>query len=1028
MSDANDIRAKRLARLAALSGSSTPEKVIKKDPPKPVSSVPQAVSPAPQVVLPTPQTVSQTATQTMMASSDVFNLWACSEIEHVLHVTLTEDKPGLLYLPATHADLTEDNETLSAEHIERIFMEALVEHGVANPFAYLRACWTSAAQSRRLVSARDVLRARKLAFLDEILRLAPSYGLICFQIPDMFLNNTPDATVAALIANIADYTDFLMETVAKAVENDFLLDFLNIVVPRLSAVLLQIDLNDQRYGSILTIFQVLVSSKAVAAVFTDIDNFHPEGLAAPEFETKTILGPLLRLSPLQPSVSAASYAGSLEKSPGELKAITEGLQSEYNTLVSRLFNICDRIVRGSPRARRALVRYFAALANANHLRRGERADRARVAGDGIMCNVLLILVLLSQPFLDTSLQKLDKIDIDFFLKSVVLDIREETRINATIKEAAVYDATVDTDANFISECFFLTLAFLHYGIGGCYTLEDRLKAGIKQIGAQVAKLEGMAKDPRQLVMKAVIETQLERLRTERQRLKSQIDALVCFFTNAPQQENIFDFIAGACAFMVRAVDPVRAHPARRLALPFHADNLKIRDDQDRLRELAPTPWRFYPEFLIEGIVNYCAHVVKYTRNPLVGHTRLPALVEFAVVMLRCPELVGNPHLKGKLVEVLFFGALPSQDGYPGFMAAVFETNALVRAHVLYAILDFYVAVEKTGASSQFYDKFNARYHISMILEQLWKTPLYREQLREYSRADVEFFVRFVARMLNDTTYLLDEAYGDLSEIHNLQSELARRANSQSALANPPMEGTDDELNERLDSVERQSKNYVQLSNKTLELFKLFTSEVPRAFVLPEIVDRLAGMLDYNLAALVGPKCRDLKVANPEKYAFDPKQLLGHFAQVYINLSGEEEFVLAVARDGRSFARALFARAEEILARYHILPADAVTALGSFAARADAQKRADDDEELELGDVPDEFLDPLMYTLMSDPVILPGSKISIDRSTIKSHLLSDATDPFNRMPLKLEDVEDDVELRARIAAWKYEMKKDVLMER
>jgi ubiquitin conjugation factor E4 B len=42
--------------------------------------------------------------------------------------------------------------------------------------------------------------------------------------------------------------------------------------------------------------------------------------------------------------------------------------------------------------------------------------------------------------------------------------------------------------------------------------------------------------------------------------------------------------------------------------------------------------------------------------------------------------------------------------------------------------------------------------------------------------------------------------------------------------------------------------------------------------------------------------------------------------------------------------------------------------------------------------------------MRDPVLLPSSKITIDRSTIKSHLLSDPTDPFNRMPLKLEECE------------------------
>lgn len=45
----------------------------------------------------------------------------------------------------------------------------------------------------------------------------------------------------------------------------------------------------------------------------------------------------------------------------------------------------------------------------------------------------------------------------------------------------------------------------------------------------------------------------------------------------------------------------------------------------------------------------------------------------------------------------------------------------------------------------------------------------------------------------------------------------------------------------------------------------------------------------------------------------------------------------------------------------------------------------------------------MFTLMQDPVILPTSKTSIDRSTIRSHLLSDPNDPFNRAPLMIEDV-------------------------
>jgi ubiquitin conjugation factor E4 B len=61
------------------------------------------------------------------------------------------------------------------------------------------------------------------------------------------------------------------------------------------------------------------------------------------------------------------------------------------------------------------------------------------------------------------------------------------------------------------------------------------------------------------------------------------------------------------------------------------------------------------------------------------------------------------------------------------------------------------------------------------------------------------------------------------------------------------------------------------------------------------------------------------------------------------------------------------------------------------------------EEEELGDVPDEFLDPLLATIMEDPVLLPTSNIIVDRSTIITQLLSTPIDPFNRKPLTLDMV-------------------------
>ena len=106
-------------------------------------------------------------------------------------------------------------------------------------------------------------------------------------------------------------------------------------------------------------------------------------------------------------------------------------------------------------------------------------------------------------------------------------------------------------------------------------------------------------------------------------------------------------------------------------------------------------------------------------------------------------------------------------------------------------------------------------------------------------------------------------------------------------------------------------------------------------------------------------------------------------------------------------------------------------LYKFVDQVEEKIKSEVSQEEELGEIPDEFLgilvifilDPLLFTLMEEPVILPSSQVTVDLATIKSHLLSDNHDPFNRQPLKIEDVIPNVELKEKIAAWKLSAKKE-----
>ena len=282
--------------------------------------------------------------------------------------------------------------------------------------------------------------------------------------------------------------------------------------------------------------------------------------------------------------------------------------------------------------------------------------------------------------------------------------------------------------------------------------------------------------------------------------------------------------------------------------------------------------------------------------------------------------------------------------------------------------------------------------------------------------NLDFFVRFVNLLLNDVTYVLDESFDSFNKIHDLQKQL----NSPDAAQMDPT--VKQEKEDALSAAQGKAKGYMNLTNETVEMLKLFTEALADSFTMPEIVQRLADMLDYNLDAMAGPKRLNLKIDNPQEYGFNPKQLLSALVDVYLNLKDKERFQLAVARDGRSYKPENFENASMIMSKYALKSATDIDKWNKFAATVKAVKEIDDQEEEDLGEIPDEFLDPLMYSLMTDPVILPSSKISIDRATIRSHLLSDPNDPFNREPLRIEQVIPNDELRGQIEAFKAEKKR------
>jgi ubiquitin conjugation factor E4 B len=210
-----------------------------------------------------------------------------------------------------------------------------------------------------------------------------------------------------------------------------------------------------------------------------------------------------------------------------------------------------------------------------------------------------------------------------------------------------------------------------------------------------------------------------------------------------------------------------------------------------------------------------------------------------------------------------------------------------------------------------------------------------------------------------------------------------------------------------------------LAKENVHMVNYLSRDVPQPFLRPEMIDRVAAMLNYFLDKLAGPQCQNLAIskARQEKCHFNPKELITEITDAYVNFAKYSEFVKAVAADARSFKPDVFESAVKILRKIATRDNNYIQTFQGFSLSAmeEAEKQLQMQEDL--GDVPDEFLDPIMSTLMQDPVILPATRTVIDRPTIERHLLNDPTDPFNRSHLTVDMLIPATELNQQIDEWK-----------
>ncbi|XP_062106567.1 probable ubiquitin conjugation factor E4 isoform X2 [Humulus lupulus] len=979
-------------------------------------------------------------------------------LRKIFLVTLTETAESdsrIAYLELTAAEILSEGKELrlSRDLMERVLIDRLSGNfaSMETPFQYLVGCYRRAhAEGMKIGSMKDKnLRSEMELVVKQAKKLSVSYCRIHLANPELFgggnstlsLNRTNASPLLSLIFSqlggsldrfggssgsheIQSPPGFLdeffrdsdfdsLDPILKGLYEDLRLDVLKV-----SAL--------GNFRQPLMALQYLVSFPVGAKSLVNHPWWIPKGvyLTGRAIEVTSILGPFFHISALpdhtiyksQPDVGQLCFSEASTRRPADLLSSFTTIKAHMNTLYDGLTDVLLLLLKNQD-TRRHVLEFFAEVINKNSSRAHIQVDPMSCASSGMFVNLSIVMLRLCDPFLDANLTKKDKIDPKYVFYGDRLDLRGLTALHASSEEVAewtnnnslgqsdgenrllqsqeasssgsnpfgpsITKSSSSGEKNkytFICECFFMTARVLNLGLLKAFSDFKHLVQDISRCEDHLTTLKAMSGTPS------------PQLKLEITRLEKEIELFsqekLCYEAQILRDGTLIQSALSFYRLMV--VWLVSMVGGFKMPLP----------------STCPTEFACMPEHFVEDAMElliFASRIPKALDGVL-----LDDFMNFIIMFMASPNYIRNPYLRAKMVEVLNCW-MPRRSS--SVTASLFEGHQLSLEYLVRNLLKLYVDIEFTGSHTQFYDKFNIRHNIAELLEYLWQVPSHRNAWRRIAKEEEKgVYLNFLNFLINDSIYLLDESLNKILELKELEAEMANTVEWERRTEQDRQERT-----RLFHSQENIIRIDMKLANEDVSMLAYTSEQITAPFLLPEMVERVASMLNYFLLQLVGPQRKSLTLKDPEKYEFRPKQLLKQIVCIYVHLARDDSeniFPAAISKDGRSYNEQLFTAAADVLRRIgeEGKVIQAFIELGAKAKVAAAEAR---DAEATLGEIPDEFLDPIQYTLMKDPVILPSSRTTIDRAVIQRHLLSDSTDPFNRSHLTVDMLIPDTELKERI---------------
>uniref|UniRef100_A0A8C6E565 Ubiquitin conjugation factor E4 n=1 Tax=Moschus moschiferus TaxID=68415 RepID=A0A8C6E565_MOSMO len=808
--------------------------------------------------------------------------------------------------------------------------------------------------------------------------------------------------------------EFLDEVIEALILDEEVRTFPEVMIPVfdiLSGRIKDLELCQILLYAYLDILLYFTKQKDMAKVF--VDYIQPKDPSNGQMYQKTLLGVILNISCLLKTPGVIENHGYFlnpsRSSPQEIKVQEANIHQFMARFHEKIYQMLKNLLQLSPETKHCILSWLGNCLHANAGRTKIWANQMpeiffqMYASDAFFLNLGAALLKLCQPFCKPRSSRLLTFNPTYCALKELND--EERKIKnvhmrgldkETCLIPAVQEPKFPQNYNLVTENLVLTEYTLYLGF-------HRLHDQMVKINQNLHRLQVAWRDAQQSSSPAA-----DNLREQFERLMTIYLSTKTAMTEPQMLQNCLNLQVSMAVLLVQLAIGNEGSQLIELTFPL----------PDGYSSLA-----YVPEFFADNLGDFLIFLRRFADDILeTSADSLEHVLHFITIFTGSIERMKNPHLRAKLAEVLE-AVMPHMDQTPNpLVSSVFHRkrvfcNFPYASHLAEALIKVFVDIEFTGDPHQFEQKFNYRRPMYPILKYMWGTDTYRESIKDladYASKNLEamnppLFLRFLNLLMNDAIFLLDEAIQYLSKIKIQQIEKDRGEwDSLTPEARREKEAG-------LQMFGQLARFHNIMSNETIGTLAFLTSEIKSLFVHPFLAERIISMLNYFLQHLVGPKMGALKVKDFSEFDFKPQQLVSDICTIYLNLGDEENFCATVPKDGRSYSPTLFAQTVRVLKKIN-KPGNMIVAFSNLAERIKSLADLQQQEEETYADACDEFLDPIMSTLMSDPVVLPSSRVTVDRSTIARHLLSDQTDPFNRSPLTMDQIRPNTELKEKIQRW------------